>query len=894
MSPDINLNTSIVKNKGKERTIEGVLFDANYSLGFSGNSQYPVINLKVFSEDDGLVNIEYKKFKPYGLFEINDFVDFDTLKSKLITEDYVLSVDETTRKSMRPPHREIRMIKVRMDIPKRVAEKRDDIVKAYDGIVKWHECDIRFIRRFVIDKDIDFMRNVEVDVSVDRKGDEVSYVIEDVDNIEYRDYADPYDIRVKNVTFDLEVRNPDVSVDPSEDPIIMIGTTRGRVGDEDFEERIFRLDDYEGSRLDKERSMITDFIYWVNDYDPYFLSTYNGTNFDIHPYFMERCEELHINPHDIAGDDGNGEIYVSDRGFDNKSIRIPGMINHDVYLTAKRDMTTSDDRLETVADHLDVMDNDERVSIPGPEIYRYWDSGGVRRELLSDYCMDDTVATHKLAQGTLFLINCSISRICGVPYSVALDGGYGSVDAQLLNIEYSKRGFVLPRRRHKKERDYTGAEVNIEKSGFMFDVDCLDYSGMYPNIAKRDNLSHETYLGRKGEFDTNYKEIYISKHDIKHKFDQDYDDAVIPHVIDYFFDERDKHKQKWKDLPEDHPKKDVLDTLQYTYKRLVNTLYGMAGATVNRYYFLPIAESITAGGREAIMKIFEIIREDFDKEVYYGDTDSGYIEGFGSPEQRENMEYIPEREKFINVVEDETGLEIELDYQIPVLVLIGRKKKYFFAKREKDGDLNTKIKGLESVRGDTPGLIGDELSDAIDTLLYDVLMECRHSEIEIDDRIDLAIEDVNNLVNNLRDYDFEVNDLVVYTKLSKSLDEYDSGHGQQHVSVAEREITEYGNMIHKKGNERIPWIIVKSRAVSTYYPNFADDHTIRELKDNVCKRAVLGHRVDDVYDVDVDYYIDRVIDTFDRVFGVFGVNQKSLSDAEHDPGDALDKAVEMF
>lgn len=70
--------------------------------------------------------------------------------------------------------------------------------------------------------------------------------------------------------------------------------------------------------------------------------------------------------------------------------------------------------------------------------------------------------------------------------------------------------------------------------------------------------------------------------------------------------------------------KAVLDGLQLAYKVTANSLYGQTGAKTSSIYCKEVAASTTATGRNMIIKAKKFIEENYDAQIIYGDSVTGY------------------------------------------------------------------------------------------------------------------------------------------------------------------------------------------------------------------------------------------------------------------------------
>lgn len=73
-------------------------------------------------------------------------------------------------------------------------------------------------------------------------------------------------------------------------------------------------------------------------------------------------------------------------------------------------------------------------------------------------------------------------------------------------------------------------------------------------------------------------------------------------------------------------KKGLLETKQKAYKLIANSIYGCLGFKESRFYAQPIAALITSTGRELLNASANLVRNKFNFDIVYGDTDSIMID----------------------------------------------------------------------------------------------------------------------------------------------------------------------------------------------------------------------------------------------------------------------------
>jgi DNA polymerase elongation subunit (family B) len=99
--------------------------------------------------------------------------------------------------------------------------------------------------------------------------------------------------------------------------------------------------------------------------------------------------------------------------------------------------------------------------------------------------------------------------------------------------------------------------------------------------------------------------------------------GILPEILTDLLNKR-KDTNMRLEREKDPFKKAILNSLQLAYKVTANSLYGQTGAPTSPIYFLAIAASTTAIGRERLHYAKKIVEENFQgSEVVYGDSVTG-------------------------------------------------------------------------------------------------------------------------------------------------------------------------------------------------------------------------------------------------------------------------------
>lgn len=280
-----------------------------------------------------------------------------------------------------------------------------------------------------------------------------------------------------------------------------------------------------------------------------------------------------------------------------------------------------------------------------------------------DYNIQDVHLLVKLEEKLKFL---EIARMLSYKGCTNFEAALGKVSivTGAVAIQALKQGYIIPTFKHKTDREsYEGGFVRDPEKGIQKAIVSFDVNSLYPNTIITLNISPETKLGKviEGELG-NTDEITIRLVNGKtHTLSSDklrqflisekialsksgvlYSQktkGVIPNLIDQIYKERvdtkaalSKLKKTGKKDKETLLKLTYYDTLQYTFKILLNSIYGTFANKHSSLMDIDNATSITITGQN-VAKAGGLIIDEFINKKYgvtgtvtkYGDTDSVYI-----------------------------------------------------------------------------------------------------------------------------------------------------------------------------------------------------------------------------------------------------------------------------
>ena len=381
-----------------------------------------------------------------------------------------------------------------------------------------------------------------------------------------------------------------------------------------------------------------------------------------------------------------------------------------------------------------------------------------------------------------------------------------------------------PKKVKKKEEKFAGAYVQDPQKGKHEWVYDLDITSMYPAVIRTLNISPETKIGKikgwdAGKFiskgntktysilDSNEKEINkftetelkdyfertdvsVSSNGIMYRTDKQ---GLIPALLTKWFNERVEMRKLVKKFNEqgDKEKEEYFDRRQYLQKIILNSLYGVLGLPVFRFYDLDNAEATTLTGQSLIKFSKKITNHFYNKElgdtkdhVIYIDTDSIFASAVPLIEHRfpnqelsdtmmtqrimevtsEVQDYLNKSydffsKKFLNVDKHVFDIKQEVIAKTGLFIV---KKRYGLKIINDAGRKVNKIhvKGLDTVRSNFAVAMKKLLSSVLEDILTDVPKE------KIDDRITLFKRNMHMLHYDVMANPIGVKGIQKYTQKS--------------------------------------------------------------------------------------------------------------------------------
>jgi DNA polymerase Pol2 len=774
--------------------------DVDYRI----NDNTPTVRIFAKNSEGENVVLKDTEFRPYFYAFAEDSVDDlkEELEDRVFTEDdEKLPVTHVEKVERIDGADTVEILKVYTSIPPKIPKLRGNVA-GMEEVTDTREFDIPFYKRYLIDREIDPVTWIQVEA--EEQGDE--YIVDSIG-----DSVDAEKPEFETLAFDLEVYD---------DRIIMASFYS-----RDFQKLLTTADidrDFV-EKVEDEAALLKRFMEIIEERDIEILTGYNTDEFDF-SILRERAEH-----HGLTLSLGrNGERMKFDRRGRFSSARLKGRMHLDIYPfvahVLAQGLESETLTLDAVAEELLGRNKDE---MSWEDMKKSWKN---REDLekFADYALKDSELAYELAE-ELVPQMMELAQITGLIPFDACRLTYGQLTENFLLREAYERNMVAPNRPFQKERQkrrrqgaYSGGYVYTPDAGLYDNIALLDFRSLYPTVMVAHNISPETLNME------DCKDEYVVE-EFDYSFCQD-EQGFFPELIQGLVEDRARLKKKMAELDEDTVEHTTIYSRQQAEKILANSFYGYLGYEGARWYSREAAEATTYLGRKYIKEAVEKAdKNGFD--VVYGDTDSLFI-------RKDNLR--DEVDGFLEDVNSELPefMELELEGYFTTGFFTstdsgeGAKKKY--ALMAEDG--NMKITGFEQVRRDWSPIAKNTQKKVLEKVLQDEPEE--------------AAEIVKNTIQKLKDGEIPVDELKIYTTLTKKPEEY--GSTAPHVEAAKKAM--------KRGD--------------TIKPGTTVDYVITRGGGTISDRAELTKYADSY---DSEYYIDnQIVPASLRALKVFGYTENQL------------------
>ena len=769
------------------------------------------LRIRLFGKNsEGVFKLLDRKFRPY--FYAVPEEDTGEIEKDLEEKDFTsdkredLEIIDFEVVEVKDGLESIDVVKVYVGVPATITKLKNELWDL-ESVSHCREFDISFYRRYLIDKELRPGSWVEIE------GDhqESEKFVSEIEVQDIRPLESSEDLQWKSLAFDLEVIDEDIVM--------------ASFYSEKFR-KVLSLKDTDlefVEEVEDQAEMLERFIEIVEDQKADILLGYNTDEFDF-DILRDKADETGV----TLALGRNGERMKFNRRGRFKGARIKGRMHLDLYpfvthvLAPGIDSETLD--LDSVAQE---MLGKEKDDLSWSEMKQIWrEKGDI--EKFAEYALKDSELTYQLGEQISPQI-LELSKITGlIPFDTCRLT-YGQLtENYLLREAYSRnmlsRNRPSQKKRSKRDREqaYTGGFVYTPEEGLYDNVAVFDFRSLYPTVMVAHNISPEM-LGVEACED----EFIIDELD--YSFCQD-EQGFFPELVENLVSSRYSIKEKMKNMEEGSEKYSSLYSRQQAQKILANSFYGYLGYSGARWYSREAAEATTYLGRKYIQDTIETA-EEMGFEMVYGDTDSVML-------RKDSIE--ESMDGFLEEVNSQLPKFMELEFE-------GLFKRGFFTSKDSgegakkkyaliDEKANLKITGFEQVRRDWSPIAKKTQKKVLRKVL--------------EDRIDEAAEEVKTTIEALNSGNVDVEDLKIYTTLTKPPEEY--GSTAPHVEAV------------KKAEKRGDSIEAETTV----------DYVITRGGKSISDKAELTKYAENY---DAEYYIEnQVIPVALRVLKVFGYTKDEL------------------
>ncbi|CAG1004918.1 DNA polymerase, archaea type [Methanosarcinales archaeon] len=428
-----------------------------------------------------------------------------------------------------------------------------------------------------------------------------------------------------------------------------------------------------------------------------------------------------------------------------------------------------------------------------------------------------------------------LARITGIPLQELSRLSPGSAVTALQVNQALRDGVLVPWKRNLAEYWKTAEELLIADRGALviepkvglhenaFEV---DFASLFPNIMVNHNISPETVLCTCCP--DSQKRVPFTHYNICQQHI-----GLIPRVLKPLIERRMTYKRRIISEPE---RAQEYEMKQNILKWLLVTSFGYMGFNKARFGRIECHESITAYGREILLRTIEIA-DSTGFEILHGIVDSLWVKGLNP-------------EKLCETVSREIGIPLELKGEFRWIVFLPNKSNGVGALNRYYGVMTNgklKVRGIETRRSDTPRLIRN-LQEA----MLGKLAEAKNTS-EFYMKIPEALEVLREYAGKVLDGRCVLDDLIFGTRVSKGCDEYRQFNNQ----------TASLKQLKREGIETLPGQTI--RYIIT-------DHKSR----NYQKRVIIPELADENTQYDREKYREYLLRAAESILLPFGYTEERL------------------
>ena len=384
-------------------------------------------------------------------------------------------------------------------------------------------------------------------------------------------------------------------------------------------------DEYDIIFVESEYDLICEFFNQIRKLDPDLIIGYNTFGFD-YKYLAQRAGMHTVIDQKNSPFNANRILNMQTKFITTSTneveLKIPGRIAIDIFKYAKS-LNMPSASLNYVSEKLL---NKHKIDLPYKDMfYLIYENTHESLNKVAMYCIMDSILTLEIFNISYQWIQLlEIAKTSRIRLDEVYKNGQSKKFANLL-FKYCYDNNICIDVDNSDLTSYKGATVIEPLSGVYNYCTMLDFTSLYPSVIITHNICYTTLINHTDidkysrdsyhKIDIGNKIYYFTKHHV----------GILPRMMKLLLSERIRYKNMMKKASgSDYI---IYDKRQYALKIQANSIYGCLGSSSLKYLrFLPGAECTTGMGRNYLNKTINLICQNTNFRVIYGDTDSCLIE----------------------------------------------------------------------------------------------------------------------------------------------------------------------------------------------------------------------------------------------------------------------------
>jgi len=435
-----------------------------------------------------------------------------------------------------------------------------------------------------------------------------------------------------------------------------------------------------------------------------------------------------------------------------------------------------------------------------------------------------------------------MSRCSNIPLQILSRVGPGTAISQMQVNKAREKKYLIPYKKNTPENWKTAMQLLVSDRGGLIldpvvglheDIIELDFASLYPNVMLRFNISPETMLCDCCKF---YPEIIVPQlgyHICSKKT------GLIPEVLKPVLYRRFCYKARSKNKKYDT---ELYKEMQKAWKWVLLVCFGYTGYRNARYGRIECYESITAFARDILLSAIETV-EQAGYGVLHGIIDSLWVKpkpGCVKPAHLSRM------------ISNNTGVRMDIEGHYKWIVFLPSKNADVGALNRYYGmfdDGEIKARGVEIRQKNSPVFLKNMQKEMLN------VFSKADTKKEFKTLIPEAIEVIKEYGKKIIDHEYNQEDLVIKTCVSKDLSEYKV------------------NTLAKSAMLQMRKIGIEPEPGQSIYYVVRDEKTC-----NPFKRVCILENLEDNGRIDTDFYLRQIAQYGESILIPFGFTLEKFYD----------------